>query len=91
MCRIVVTGIGTVSPFEANVDISWSRLLAGQSGIRRLGDDVVGDLPSKIRGAVPFLAEDPEGGFNPDTIMSPKDQRNVDGLSSSGWQPWKRR
>jgi len=78
MRRIVVTGMGAVSPLGANVDISWSRLLAGQSGIRRLTDDVVGDLPAKVGGVVPSLAEDPEGGFDPDRIIAPKDQRKVD-------------
>ncbi|WP_457302670.1 beta-ketoacyl synthase N-terminal-like domain-containing protein, partial [Phyllobacterium sp. P5_D12] len=78
MRRIVVTGMGAVSPLGANVSISRSRLLAGQSGIRRLGDDVVGDLPSKIGGVVPSFAEDPEGGFDPARVMAPKDQRKVD-------------
>ncbi|MBY3381808.1 beta-ketoacyl-ACP synthase II [Rhizobium laguerreae] len=78
MRRIVITGMGAVSPLGANVDIAWSRLLAGQSGIRRLGDDIVGDLPSKIGGVVPSIAEDPEGGFDPDAVMAPKDQRKVD-------------
>jgi 3-oxoacyl-[acyl-carrier-protein] synthase II len=44
MRRIVVTGMGAVSPLGANVGISRSPLLAGQSGIRRLPDDIVGDL-----------------------------------------------
>jgi 3-oxoacyl-[acyl-carrier-protein] synthase II len=78
MRRIVVTGMGAVSPLGANMGISWSRLLKGQSGIRRLGDDVVGDLPSKIGGVVPSIAEDSEGGFDPDRVMAPKDQRKVD-------------
>lgn len=99
MRRIVVTGMGAVSPLGANVGISWSRLLAGRSGIRRLGDDVVGDLPSKIGGVVPSLMEDPEGGFDPDTIVAPKDQRKVDrfiifalaaaeeALAQANWKP----
>jgi 3-oxoacyl-[acyl-carrier-protein] synthase II len=45
MRRIVVTGMGAVSPLGANVGISRSRVLGGQSGIRRLPDDIVGDLP----------------------------------------------
>src|SRR6266516_5286754 len=53
MRRIVVTGLGAVTPLAAGVETSWSRLLAGRSGIRRLPDDVVGDLPAKIGGAVP--------------------------------------
>jgi 3-oxoacyl-[acyl-carrier-protein] synthase II len=60
MRRIVVTGLGAVTPLAANVEASWSRLLAGRSGIRRLPDDVVGDLPAKIGGVVPSLEEDPE-------------------------------
>jgi 3-oxoacyl-[acyl-carrier-protein] synthase II len=78
MRRIVVTGMGALSPLAANVPIAWSRLLSGHSGIRRLPNDVVGDLPSKIGGTVPTLEEDPEGGFDPNTVFAPKDQRKVD-------------
>ncbi len=78
MRRIVITGMGAVSPLGANVPASWSRLLSGQSGIRRLPDDVVKDLPSKIGGTVPTLEEDPEAGFDPNTVLAPKDQRKVD-------------
>src|SRR5947208_15907859 len=78
MRRIVVTALGAVTPLAAGVETSWSRLLAGRSGIRRLPDDVVGDLPAKIGGAVPSLEEDPEAGFDPGTVLAPKDQRKVD-------------
>src|SRR6476620_7263372 len=78
MRRIVVTGMGAVTPLAANVEASWSRLLAGRSGIRRLPDDVVGDLPAKIGGVVPSMKEDPDAGFDPDGVLSAKDQRKVD-------------
>ncbi|MDK1385397.1 beta-ketoacyl-ACP synthase II [Sinorhizobium sp. 8-89] len=78
MRRIVITGMGAVSPLGANVATSWSRLLSGCSGIRRLSDGVVGDLPAKIGGTVPSLEEDPEAGFDPNTVFAPKDQRKVD-------------
>ncbi|WP_366465844.1 beta-ketoacyl synthase N-terminal-like domain-containing protein [Paracoccus methylarcula] len=78
MRRVVVTGMGAVTPLAANVEASWSRLLAGRSGIRRLPDDIVGDLPAKIGGVVPSLGEDPEAGFDPDAILAPKDQRKID-------------
>ncbi|PBC20993.1 MULTISPECIES: beta-ketoacyl-ACP synthase II [unclassified Mesorhizobium] len=78
MRRIVITGMGAVTPLAAHVEASWSRLLAGRSGIRRLPDDVVGDLPAKIGGTVPSLEEDPEAGFDPNTVLAPKDQRKVD-------------
>ena len=78
MRRIVVTGMGAVSPLGANVSSSWSRLLAGQSGIRRLPDEVVGELPAKVGGVVPTITEDPDAGFDPDIVLPPKDQRKVD-------------
>jgi 3-oxoacyl-[acyl-carrier-protein] synthase II len=78
MRRIVVTGVGAISPLAAGVEASWSRLLAGRSGIRRLADDVVKDLPAKIGGMVPSLEEDPDAGFDPNTVFAPKDQRKVD-------------
>lgn len=78
MRQIVVTGTGAVTPLAAGAEASWSRLLAGRSGIRRLPDDVVGDLPAKIGGVVPSLEEDPDAGFDPDAVLAPKDQRKVD-------------
>jgi len=78
MRRIVVTGMGAVSPLGANVTSSWSRLLAGKSGIRRLSDDIVGDLPAKVGGVVPSSNDDAEVGFNPETVLPPKDQRKID-------------
>ncbi|WP_026187526.1 beta-ketoacyl-ACP synthase II [Ensifer sp. BR816] len=78
MRRVVVTGMGAVSPLGANVSSSWSRLLAGKSGIRRLPDEVVGDLPAKVGGVVPALEEGVEAGFDPDSVLPPKDQRKVD-------------
>jgi len=78
MRRIAVTGLGAVTPLGAGVEASWSRLLAGRSGIRRLPDDVVGDLPAKVGGTVPSPNEDPDVGFDPDAVLAPKDQRKVD-------------
>jgi 3-oxoacyl-[acyl-carrier-protein] synthase II len=78
MRRIVVTGLAAVTLLAANVEASWSRLLAGRSGIRRLADDMVGDLPAKVGGVVPSLKDDPEAGFDPDVVLAPKDQRKVD-------------
>ena len=78
MRRIVVTGMGAVTPLAADVEASWSRLLAGRSGIRRLPDDVVGDLPAKVGGVVPSIEEDPDAGFDPDAVLAPKDQRKAE-------------
>jgi 3-oxoacyl-[acyl-carrier-protein] synthase II len=78
MRRIVVTGMGAVSPLGANVQPIWARLLAGQSGIRTLPDEIFGALPARIGGVVPTLAEDAQAGFDPDLVMDPKDSRRVD-------------
>ncbi|EKN6300825.1 beta-ketoacyl-ACP synthase II, partial [Yersinia enterocolitica] len=53
MRRVVITGMGVVSPLGCGIDMVWQRLLAGQSGIRILPDEIVGDLPAKIGGQVP--------------------------------------
>lgn len=99
MRRIVVTGLGAVTPLAAGVTPSWSRLLAGRSGLRRLPDEIVGDLPAKVGGVVPSLVEDPEAGFDPDAVLAPKDQRKVDrfiilalaaadeALAQASWRP----
>jgi 3-oxoacyl-[acyl-carrier-protein] synthase II len=99
MRRIVVTGMGAITPLAAGVEASWSRLLAGRSGVRRLPDEMVGDLPAKVGGVVPSLEEDPEAGFDPNIVLAPKDQRKVDrfilfglaaaqeALAHAGWAP----
>ncbi|MCU1762157.1 beta-ketoacyl-ACP synthase II [Pseudomonas sp. 14P_8.1_Bac3] len=76
--RIVVTGMGLVSPLGSGVEAVWARLLAGKSGIKNLPDDVVADLPAKIGGAVPTLADDAEAGFDPDRATPPKEQKKMD-------------
>ncbi|MGO4560153.1 beta-ketoacyl-ACP synthase II [Mesorhizobium sp. 2RAF21] len=98
MRRVVVTGLGAVSPLGVGVEMSWSRLLDGRSGLRRLSDDVVGELPAKIGGVVPTRDDDEEAGFDPDRVLDPKDQRRVDrfilfalaaadeALAQAGWK-----
>lgn len=76
--RIVVTGMGMVTPLGCGVETVWSRLLAGQSGIRRLPAESCADLPVGIAGVVPTRAEDRDGGFDPDSVVAPKDQKKMD-------------
>ncbi|MEB0224689.1 beta-ketoacyl-ACP synthase II [Pseudomonas sp. 10S4] len=76
--RVVVTGMGLVSPLGSGVEAVWARLLAGRSGLRALPDEVVADLPAKVGGAVPTLAEDAEAGFDPDRATLPKEQKKMD-------------
>lgn len=76
--RIVVTGMGLVSPLGCGVETAWQRLLAGRSGLRALPEDTVRDLATKVGGSVPTREEDPEGGFDPDSAAAPKEQKKMD-------------
>ena len=75
--RIVVTGMGAVCPLGCGVEPVWSRLIAGQSGIRRLPDEMIAKLDVKIAGVAPSIQEDPHG-FDVDFLISPKFQRKMD-------------
>lgn len=77
-CRIVITGMGAVSPLGCGVETIWSRLLHGQSGIASLPPEMVAQLPVKIGGRVPTLQQDPEAGLDPDRFVAPKDQKKMD-------------
>jgi 3-oxoacyl-[acyl-carrier-protein] synthase II len=98
MRRIVVTGMGAVSPLGCGVELSWRRLLAGQSGLRPLPEWSQA-LPARIAGLVPDKADDAEGGFDPAQAAAPKDQRKMDrfilfallataeAVAQAGWTP----
>ncbi|MCA1452304.1 beta-ketoacyl-ACP synthase II [Bradyrhizobium sp. BRP22] len=77
MRRVVVTGLGMVTPLGCGVDTSWARILEGRSGARRIETFDVSDLPSQVACVVP-RGDGSEGTFNPDQWMEPKDQRKVD-------------
>ena len=76
--RIVVTGMGLVTPLGTGVEAVWQRLLAGRSGIVRLGEEFVADLPGKIGGRVPLLVDDAEAGFDADSAVPAKEQKKMD-------------
>jgi len=77
MRRVVVTGLGMVTPLACGVEPTWQRLLAGESGIKLVDKFDVSDLPSKIAGQIP-RGDGSNGTFNADRWMEPKDQRKVD-------------
>ena len=97
--RIVVTGMGALTPLGCGVEPVWQRLLAGQSGIRRLPESLIGDLSISIGGQVPDRTQDPEAGFDPDQLLAAKEQRKMDrfilfalaaaheALAQAGWAP----
>ncbi|HYB09469.1 MAG TPA: beta-ketoacyl-ACP synthase II [Alphaproteobacteria bacterium] len=98
MRRVVVTGLGLVTPLGCGVRPVWERLIDGQSGIRAIQDFDVSDMPCKIAGQVP-RGETASGLFNADDWMAPKDQRKVEpfivyamaaavqAVEDSGWAP----
>jgi 3-oxoacyl-[acyl-carrier-protein] synthase II len=98
MRRVVVTGLGMLTPLACGVEETWQRLLAGKSGIDRVDKFEVSDLPCKIAGEIP-RGDGSEGTFNPDQWMEPKEQRKVDdfilfamsaakqALDDAGWHP----
>lgn len=98
MRRVVVTGLGMVSPLACGVEPTWSRLLAGQSGARIIDGFDTSDLPCKVAMPVP-RGDGRDAAFNPDEWMEPKEQRKVDdfilyavsaatqALNDAGWKP----
>jgi len=103
--RVVITGMGIISPLGIGVERVWSRLLAGQSGAGRVTAFDPSDLTVQIACEVPRVSgqggggPEIEGSFDPDTVMSTRDQRRVDdfilyavaaadeAVADSGWVP----
>ena len=98
MRRVVVTGLGMVTPLGCGVEVTWKRLLEGQSGIRAIQNFDVSDLPAKIAAQVP-RGDTASGSFNADDWVPPKDQRKMDefivyalaattqAVEDAGWKP----
>ena len=77
MRRVVVTGLGMVTPLGCGVETSWQRILDGRSGARAIDTFEVSDLPSRIACMVP-RGDGSDGTFSADQWIDPKDQRKVD-------------
>ncbi len=77
MRRVVVTGLGMVTPLGCGVDVTWKRLLAGASGARKVDTFDVSDLPARIACMIP-RGDGASGTYNPNDWMEPKEQRKVD-------------
>ncbi len=101
MRRVVVTGLGIVSPLGCGVDTNWRRLIAGECGFRRIETFEVSDLACQIAAVVPRNGAKngaADGVFNPDEWLDPKEQRKVDdfiiygvcaatqALADAGWK-----
>jgi 3-oxoacyl-[acyl-carrier-protein] synthase II len=77
MRRVVITGLGLVTPVGCGVEASWAALLAGQNGARRITEFEVSDITCQIANFIPRGAKS-DGKFNADDWMEPKEQRKVD-------------
>ena len=98
MRRVVITGLGMVTPLGCGVDITWERLLAGHSAAARISRVPVDDLSARVACEVP-RGDGTDGTFNVDHWMEPKDQRKVDdfiifgvaaarqALADASWKP----
>jgi 3-oxoacyl-[acyl-carrier-protein] synthase II len=98
MRRVVVTGLGLVTPLADGVEKTWERLLAGQSGAGRITGFDPSRLTTQYACEVP-LGDGTDGTFNADTYMEPKEQRKVDtfilfgmaaaqqAIEDAGWMP----
>src|ERR1700722_10680547 len=98
MRRVVVTGLGLLTPLACGVEESWSRLLEGKSGAGPITKFKVDDLPCRIACDVK-LGDGSGATFNPDQWVDPKEQRRVDdfiifglaaaqqAVTDSGWEP----
>ncbi len=97
MRRVVVTGLGLVTPLGVGVPHVWNRLVSGHSGIQAISHIDVSDIPARIAGVVP--RGDGAGEFNADRYIEPKEQKKMDtfihfgmaaadeALADSGWKP----
>jgi 3-oxoacyl-[acyl-carrier-protein] synthase II len=96
MRRVVVTGLGLVTPLGCGVEVAWRRLIAGESGIRRIDIFETDDLPARIAGLLPAEGE---GAFRAEEVLEPKDVRKNDrfilygiaaaqqAVEDAGWTP----
>ena len=84
MRRVVVTGIGLLTPLGLGIDTNWGRLISGFVGINKINNFEVSDLPCKIAGQIHTKSDDPEGGLNIEDWIEPRDYKRIDRLIAYG-------
>ena len=98
MRRVVVTGMGLVTPLACGVNLTWNRLIEGKSGVGLIKSFDASELSSRIAGEVP-RDPDLDGSFNVDSLLTDKEKRRMDtfiqyglvaanlAISDAGWSP----
>jgi 3-oxoacyl-[acyl-carrier-protein] synthase II len=98
MRRVVVTGMGMLTPLGCGVETTWARLIKGESGAKQIDTFDVSDVSCRIACVIP-RGDGSDGTYNPDQWMEPKEQRKVDdfivyamcaarqALDHAGWRP----
>ena len=98
MRRVVVTGVGLVSPLACGAEETWKRILASKNAAAKIENFQVDDIAAQIACQIP-LGDGSDGTFNPDDWMEPKEQRKVDpfiiyamaasemALNDANWHP----
>ena len=76
MRRVVITGMGIVSPVGTGIEHAWKNILEGKSGVRKIDTFDASDCASQIAG-LPVCGTEP-GQYNPDSVVEPRDQRKMD-------------
>jgi 3-oxoacyl-[acyl-carrier-protein] synthase II len=98
MKRVVVTGMGMLTPLGCGIEATWQRLIKGDSGAKKIDRFDVSDISCQIACSIP-RGDGSDGTYNPDRWMEPKEQRKVDefivfamcaarqALDDAGWKP----
>lgn len=76
MRRVVITGMGIVSPVGTGVEYAWKNIVNGKSGIRKITEFDASEIASQIAGTVQRGTE--QGDFNPDSVIDPREQRKLE-------------
>src|SRR4030065_2641633 len=67
--RVVITGMGAITPLDSSIDLYWNGLISGKSGVRRITQFDATDFPCQIAGEIP--------DFNPDIYLDRKEARRL--------------
>jgi 3-oxoacyl-[acyl-carrier-protein] synthase II len=83
MRRVVITGMGMITPLGYGVDTNWNAILSSRSGLTKIKEFDISDLPCQIAGRIP-LSDDRENAVDLDDLLAAKERRKLDDFVSYG-------